>query len=92
MTDTLSQRIQALLDSDAAATLADIHRGIEKESLRINEQGTLARTPHPRELGSALTHPYITTDYSEALLEFITPPTTCLRRPIEFLEQLVDVE
>ncbi|MBL7250728.1 glutamate--cysteine ligase [Alloalcanivorax sp. C16-2] len=88
MTDMLSQRIQALLDSDAAATLADIHRGIEKESLRITEQGTLARTPHPRELGSALTHPYITTDYSEALLEFITPPTTCLRRPIEFLEQL----
>ncbi|MFP1682182.1 glutamate--cysteine ligase [Alloalcanivorax sp. C16-1] len=88
MTDMLSQRIQALLDSDAAATLADIHRGIEKESLRINERGTLARTPHPAELGSALTHPYITTDYSEALLEFITPPSTCLRRPIEFLDQL----
>ncbi|GAA5126722.1 glutamate--cysteine ligase [Alloalcanivorax gelatiniphagus] len=88
MTDILSQRIQALLDSDAAATLADIHRGIEKESLRISQRGTLASTPHPTELGSALTHPYITTDYSEALLEFITPPSTCLQRPIEFLDQL----
>ena len=58
MTDTLSQRIQALLDSEAAATLAHIRRGIEKESLRITDQGLLAHTPHPRELGSALTHPY----------------------------------
>ncbi len=30
-------------------------------------------TPHPRALGSALTHPSLTTDYSEALLELITP-------------------
>jgi glutamate--cysteine ligase len=35
--------------------------------------GHLARTPHPASLGSALTHPQITTDYAEALLEFITP-------------------
>ena len=84
----LSQRIQALLDSEAAATLAHIRRGIEKESLRITDQGLLAHTPHPRELGSALTHPYITTDYSESLLEFITPPSTDLQQPIEFLENL----
>ena len=88
MTDTLSQRIQALLDSEAAATLAHIRRGIEKESLRITDQGLLTHTPHPRELGSALTHPYITTDYSESLLEFITPPSTDLQQPIEFLENL----
>ncbi|ASK36222.1 glutamate--cysteine ligase [Alcanivorax sp. N3-2A] len=88
MTDTLRQRIQALLDSDAASTLTEIRRGIEKESLRISPQGGIAHTPHPRELGSALTHPYITTDYSEALLEFITPPSTELHHPIEFLEDL----
>jgi len=84
----LEQRIHALLDSDAAATLAGIRRGIEKESLRISTDGTLAQTPHPAALGSALTHPYITTDYSEALLEFITPPSTELHKPLEFLEQL----
>ena len=33
----------------------------------------MARTPHPVRLGSALTNPQITTDYAEALLEFITP-------------------
>lgn len=48
-------------------------KGIEKEGLRVDQQGFIAQTPHPRELGSALTHPTITTDYSEALLELITP-------------------
>jgi glutamate--cysteine ligase len=88
MTDMLRQRIQALLDSDAATTLTAIRRGIEKESLRIAANGEIARTPHPEQLGSALTHPHITTDYSEALLEFITPPSTELHQPIKFLEQL----
>lgn len=49
-------------------------RGIERETLRVDAQGRLAMTPHPRALGSALTHAQITTDYAEALLEFITPP------------------
>lgn len=49
-------------------------RGIERETLRATPQGTLAQTPHPQRLGSKLTHPFITTDYSESLLEFITPP------------------
>ncbi|MCU5783323.1 glutamate--cysteine ligase [Alcanivorax balearicus MACL04] len=88
MTDLLSQRIQALLDSDAASTLVGIRRGIEKESLRISTDGNLARTDHPEALGSALTHPYITTDYSEALLEFITPASSDLHSPLEFLDQL----
>ncbi len=34
--------------------------------------GQLALTPHPAALGSALTHPHITTDYSESQLELIT--------------------
>ncbi len=48
-------------------------RGIEKESLRVTPEGSIAHSTHPRALGSALTNPYITTDFSEALLEFITP-------------------
>ncbi len=51
-----------------------IRRGIEKEGLRTDSQGRLAMTPHPRALGSTLTNPHITTDYSEALLELITRP------------------
>src|SRR5690606_13261909 len=52
--------------------LRGILRGIEKEGLRVDAQGRLANTPHPAALGSALTNPRITTDYSEALLELIT--------------------
>jgi glutamate--cysteine ligase len=60
-------------------------RGVEKESLRISPEGRLAATPHPRALGSALTHPWITTDYSEALLEFVTPPQGSCWETLQFL-------
>jgi glutamate--cysteine ligase len=52
--------------------LRGMRRGIEKESLRANRHGALAMTPHPAALGSALTHPHITTDFSESQLELIT--------------------
>ena len=49
-------------------------KGIEKETLRVDRSGSIVSTPHPAYLGSALTHPFITTDYSEALLELVTAP------------------
>jgi glutamate--cysteine ligase len=49
-----------------------MRRGIEKESLRVDGNGTLAETPHPAGLGSPLTHPNITTDFCEAQVELIT--------------------
>jgi len=53
--------------------LKGIRRGVERETLRISANGHLAQTPHPELLGAALTHKWITTDFAEALLEFITP-------------------
>ena len=53
--------------------LQGIQRGLERETLRVNADGSLATTGHPQALGSALTHKWITTDFAEALLEFITP-------------------
>lgn len=67
---------------------ADSRIGLEKESLRVNQQGTIAKTPHPRALGSALTHPHITTDYSEALLELITPPMSTMAEALDYLKSL----
>ncbi len=52
--------------------LLRIRRGIEKESLRALPTCGIALTPHPRALGSALTHTSITTDYSESQVELIT--------------------
>src|SRR5438105_15901911 len=64
--------LQARLRYLSPVILAGLRRGIEKESLRVRPDGTLAMTPHPRALGSALTHPHITTDFSESQLELIT--------------------
>lgn len=71
-----------------AATLRGIKRGLEKEALRITPEGKLAQTPHPRALGSALTHPHITTDFSEALLEFITPPCASIAETLQWLDDI----
>nr|WP_315231449.1 glutamate--cysteine ligase [uncultured Albidiferax sp.] len=65
----------ALLERLAALSpdrLKGIRRGLEKESLRAQPGGSLALTPHPAALGSALTHPHITTDFSESQVELIT--------------------
>ncbi|MBX3607619.1 MAG: glutamate--cysteine ligase [Piscinibacter sp.] len=67
-TPLLLERLRAL----PADRLTGMRRGIEKESLRVRPDGTLALTPHPPGLGSALTHPHITTDFSESQLELIT--------------------
>jgi glutamate--cysteine ligase len=66
------QSIKNALKNLRAERLQGMRRGIEKESLRARRDGTLARTPHPLALGSALAHPHITTDFSESQLELIT--------------------
>jgi len=80
--NTLLRRRLALLDTPAyRPLLAAGLRGIEREALRVTRDGALSQTEHPKALGSALCHTQITTDYSEALLEFITPAlsgTACL--------------
>lgn len=60
-------------------------RGIEKESLRVDASGKLSQTPHPAALGSALTNRFITTDFSESLLEFITPALPSTWEALQFL-------
>lgn len=68
--------------------LSGMQRGIEKESLRMQANGFLSQTSHPDALGAALTHPHITTDYSEALIELITPPVSHPQQALDFLRQL----
>jgi glutamate--cysteine ligase len=82
------QRLSELLDSGRQHTLREGLTGLEKESLRVGPDGSIAQTPHPAALGSALTNPWITTDYSEALLEFITPPLGSPEEALAFLRDL----
>ena len=67
-TDPVADRLHRLTREQ----LLGMRRGIEKESLRSQPSGALALTPHPAALGAPLTHPHITTDYSESQLELIT--------------------
>lgn len=85
----ISKSSLKLLDTaDALDAFRRIQRGIEKESLRKDSTGKLALTPHPRALGSALCNDWLTTDFSEALLEFITPVH---RESQAMLNQLADL-
>ncbi|CAM3691076.1 glutamate--cysteine ligase [Xenorhabdus thuongxuanensis] len=68
--------------------LNGICRGIERETLRVTPDGHLAKTEHPKSLGASLTHKWITTDFAESLLEFITPVDSNIDRTIAFLKDL----
>ena len=85
---TLHSKLALIAGDAKASLLTGITRGIEKESLRVSQSGHLAKTTHPQELGSALTHPSITTDYSEALLEFITSPSASIDEVLEELDEI----
>ena len=68
--------------------LRGLKRGIEKESLRVRPDGTLATTPHPARLGSALTHPLVTTDFSESQVELITGVHTGVQSCLDELAEI----
>ena len=82
------RRLSALVNSGQPQILQGGRKGVEKESLRVQPDGTLASTPHPRSLGSALTNVHITTDYSESLIELVTPAFTT---SWELLQYLLDL-
>jgi glutamate--cysteine ligase len=82
------RRIAATINSREQRLLAGGRRGLERESLRVTADGSLAQTRHPQALGSALTNAHITTDYSEALLELVTPTFTANTALMDYLLDL----
>lgn len=84
----LEQKIEFLTQEGHKSSICGILRGIERETLRVHPDGSLSQLAHPKVLGSALTHPYITTDFSESLLEFITPASQCVDTTVN---QLADI-
>ncbi|WP_373484280.1 bifunctional glutamate--cysteine ligase GshA/glutathione synthetase GshB [Acetobacterium sp.] len=65
--------------------------GLEREALRITQQGKLAMTPHPLIFGDKLENPYITTDFSESQVELVTPVFSSVDETYDFLETLTDI-
>ena len=97
MTRSLGETLSLLADKGKSNISDHFYRGIEKESLRISSSGSISNSDHPSSLGSALTNAYITTDFSEALLELITPKKDsiesalqCLQEICKFLENSTD--
>ncbi len=89
MSHVLEKRLAYLSRHGVTNALRQVCVGLEREALRTDAEGRLSRKPHPYALGSALTHPQITTDYSEALLEFVTPPFSS---PEETLRRLDTIQ
>lgn len=82
------RRLASLVNSREPGVLQNGRKGVEKESLRVTAAGALAHSPHPAALGSALTSEHITTDFSEALIELVTPAFT---HSWELLQYLCDL-
>jgi glutamate--cysteine ligase len=79
------RRLASLINSGQPELLQGGQKGVEKESLRVTPEGLLAQTPHPSVLGAALTSSHITTDYSEALIELVTPTFTTSWELLQYL-------
>ena len=86
MRRTVEARVNRLIETGLADYAGHCLIGLEKESLRVSRGGYIAQTPHPEPLGSALSNPFITTDYSEALIELITPPLTETEQLLKLLQ------
>ena len=84
---TFSSRVAELKDKGFFENI-EISRGIEKESLRVKSNAQLSQSNHPKELGSPLTNKFITTDFSEALIELVTPTFNSVDEVYEFLLDL----
>jgi len=88
MTRSLGEALSLLADKGDTNLPNSISRGIEKESLRVSKDNTISSADHPASLGSALTNKYITTDFSEALLELITPTHSSVEHALNNLNEI----
>lgn len=82
------RRLAGLINSGERAVLRGGRKGVEKESLRVSADGEIVQSPHPAALGAPLTNEHITTDFSESLIELVTPP---FQETWELLQYLCDI-
>ena len=65
--------------------------GIEWESLRAKNDGSLSLSPHPAIFGDKLTNPLVTTDFSESQIEIITPTFDSIDEAFDVFSLLSDL-
>jgi len=83
---SISKRLEQLCERHGCAVLDGCLVGLEKESLRVTSDGSISQIDHPAVLGSALCHTAVTTDFSEALLEMVTPPCPSSQDALNYLQ------
>ncbi len=87
--NTLRRQIDLLAKQNNINLLNQYKTGIEREGLRVTRDGALSQSVHPPALGSALTHPNISLDFSEQQLEFVTKPYDTSSGALQALEELM---
>src|SRR6185369_10083825 len=85
MDQVFERRLGSLVNAREPRVLQNGLKGVERESLRVHDDGHIAHTPHPAALGSALANEHITTDFSEALIELVTPPFSTSWQLLQYL-------
>lgn len=83
--------VDIILNNNLKRDLMVCNFGLEKENVRVDENGKLALTPHPKVFGNKSIHPYIKTDFSESQVEVITPVFDTIDKTYDFLENLHDI-
>ncbi|MDH6431410.1 MULTISPECIES: bifunctional glutamate--cysteine ligase GshA/glutathione synthetase GshB [unclassified Paenibacillus] len=83
--------IQLLRDNHLNKELFHGEFGLEKENVRVDPEGRLALTPHPKAFGNKMENPYIQTDFSESQIEMVTPSFDSIDETYNFLEALQDI-
>jgi glutamate--cysteine ligase len=76
------------MDKKLARLLQQNEHAIEREYLRVDGKARLSQRPHPKELGSALANPYISTDFAESQLELVAPISKSERGALDCLKDI----
>ncbi|XJZ26914.1 bifunctional glutamate--cysteine ligase GshA/glutathione synthetase GshB [Bacillota bacterium Lsc_1132] len=86
-----SRLIQQIVENGLLKELIGGKFGLEKENVRVDENGRIALTPHPKAFGSKVRNPFIKTDFSESQIEMVTPAFDSIEETYQFLETLQDI-
>lgn len=83
--------LQVVMDNHLHKDIWRGNFGLEKENNRVDGNGKLALTPHPKAFGSKIENPYIKTDFSESQIEMITPVSETIDEAYQFLETIHNI-
>jgi glutamate--cysteine ligase len=83
--------LNILIENNLNQTILQGRFGLEKENIRVDSEGKLAMTPHPKVFGKKIENPYIKTDFSESQIEMITPVSETIVEAYHYLETIHDI-